>query len=86
MPQIEIKKSYQGYVDLRDYFVKNAIKNNESITIWHKGEFMKLTPQDLVDKRVILMKEPVYSRFYPTQKYYLYSYKWQPKSNQKKLI
>ena len=73
----EVTKLYKDkYVDLRDYTVKEAIKNKKNIVVIHEGKYMTLTPDDLRKKRLILNKEPVKSFIYPDQEYYLYSYLW----------
>jgi len=82
----EVTKLYQDkYIDLKDYYVKTAIKNKQNITVSYRGKTMVLTPQDLKEKRLILNKDPIISKVYPDQSYYLYSYLWKPQTEEEEL-
>lgn len=72
----EVKKLYKGCIDLRDYDVKQAIENGESIKVKFDMDYMTLTPEQLVSmkkKESALMKSKVGGKDYT-----LYSYEWVP--------
>ena len=70
-----IKKLFRGCIDLRDYNVRECIKNNENYLITFQGENMLITPDGLVNN--CRNRQPVSSRL-EKEGYELWSYKWEP--------
>ena len=62
--------------ELKDYDVDNAVALGEPITIKFNNLKMKLTPEELVTKRVGVSKPFLSKR--GTDAYTLYSYMWEP--------
>ena len=73
-----IKYSGIEYADLRDNMVKDQIKAKKVLRVVFRGEFMDLTPKDLVSKKVIITNKSIKSIIYPDQYYRLWSYEWKP--------
>lgn len=77
-----IRKIYQGKVDLKDYFVEDAIRTNQSIRVIYTGtgESMTLDVEELKNLGLHRDQEFV-SQFKKKGKeetYKLISYKWIP--------
>lgn len=76
---IEREKLYQDkYFDIRDYELKEAFRKKENIVCVYEGARMTLTPEDQKKRRLLLNKDPVRSKVYPDQYYYLYSFLFTP--------
>lgn len=74
-----IKRLYKGKIDLRDYEVEKAIKNNKGYKITcdeYPEEEMLLSVEDL--KKGIKSEEFIISKI-GGKNYYLYSYFWRTK-------
>lgn len=81
-----IRKIYQDKVDLKDYFVNDAIRTNQSIRVIYTGtgQSMTLTVDQL--KNEGLHRSEVYLSQYQKdpnkeETYKLISYKWKPGYN-----
>lgn len=73
----EVKKLYQGRVDVRDFEVHACITKNEPMEIIHDGDKMTLSPEELVSKRVKV--SGIFETKIPGGKSYkLFSYVWEP--------
>jgi hypothetical protein len=73
---IHCKKDFRGNIDIRDFVVKKAIDENNSITVTC-GSFPGrsiYTPDEL--RNPIKISEPYVSKFGKTESYKLYSYPW----------
>lgn len=85
---VNVKKTFMGTVDVRDYIVEKCLKNNRSVKVIlrskdENGE-MILSPERL--KHPDDISEPKTSKF-NGQKYRLKMYKWRPENkNQPKLF
>lgn len=71
---VHCKKAFKGNIDIRNYIVEKAIKNNESITVKCDAfeEVSIYSPEEL--KNPLRNQGPYQSKF--EGKYYLYVYKW----------
>jgi hypothetical protein len=72
----EVKKLYKDCIDIRDYEVNEAIQKEESIKVKYDGDYMTLSPSDLLSKKKRvsnLMKSKVGGK-----DYFLFSYEWIP--------
>ncbi len=67
---------YNGMVQLKDYYVEEALAKGISITINHANKKMTLSPEELVSKRVHVTR-PFPSK-HDTPPYRLYGYMWNP--------
>lgn len=77
--KIHCKKSWKGCIDVRDYNVKNCIKENRNIEVTcdvFEGK-MTLTPELLLYPDMI-SKNEFTSKFENKVPYKLYSYAWKP--------
>lgn len=74
--EIEIKKLYQGMIDVRDYTVQECIKKKHSLRVKFDGEVMILTPHQL-EHEIKRKSEPIPSKF-DKSTYVLYGYEWTP--------
>lgn len=81
MKRIEVRKLYQGCIDIRDYDVKHCIDNNESAEVHHAGDVMILTPEELNNKLVSVTGK-MKSKVEGGRDYALYSYRWNPKKTE----
>jgi hypothetical protein len=75
--RIEIKKLYEGRIELRDYDVQKCILNGKSMEVIHSGDRMILTPKDLTDNRVSVSKT-FESKIPGGKSYKLFGYVWEP--------
>ena len=73
----EIKKLYEGKIELRDYDVHNCILNNQKMEVVHSGDRMILDVKDLVLKRVSVSKT-FKSKIQGGKDYTLFGYVWEP--------
>ena len=73
----EIKKLYEGKVELRDYDVHNCILSGKNMEVIHSGDRMILTPKDLADNRVSVSKT-FESKIAGGKSYKLFGYVWEP--------
>lgn len=80
--RIDVKKTYHGCIDLRDYVVKRCINDGESIDVHHAGYRMTLTPEQL-KKDVVATSPLMKSKIEGGRDYYLFSYKWNPQVTKK---
>lgn len=81
MKRIEVRKLYQGCIDIRDYDVRECIANNESAEVHHAGDVMILTPEELNNKLVSVTGK-MKSKIEGGKDYALYSYRWNPKKTE----
>lgn len=73
----EVKNLYQDcMVQARDYEVQSCINKNENMEIFHEGEKMILTPEELVSKKVDTSK--VFESKFGGKSYRLLGYMWKP--------
>jgi hypothetical protein len=73
---IHCKKDFRGNIDIRDFVVKRAIDENNTVTVTC-GSFPGrsiYTPEEL--KNPIKISEPYTSRFGKVESYRLHSYPW----------
>ena len=74
---IERTKLYQDkWFDIREYELKRG--EHEDIVCIYKGKRMTLTPEDQKKKRMLLNKTPYDSKINIVQKYFIFSFLWQP--------
>lgn len=77
-----IRKIYQGKVDLKDYFVEDAIRTNQKIRVIYTGtgESMTLDIEELKNLGLHRDQEFVsqYKKKGKEETYKLISYKWIP--------
>ena len=73
----EIKKLYEGKIELRDYDVHKCILNNEKMEVIHSGDRMMLDAKDLTLKRVSVSKT-FESKIEGGKSYKLFGYVWEP--------
>lgn len=73
----DIKKRYNGLVELRDYDVEECIQKNENMIINHDGEQLVLTPAELVSRRESVSPK-FESKIAGAKNYHLYGYAWEP--------
>lgn len=73
---VNVTKTYLGCVELRDYNVESAIRNNEAIIVKHNGQSMTLTPQQL--KSDVMSKSDLMVSKIGKDDYHLLGYKWNP--------
>lgn len=74
--QVEVKKVYNGCVDVRDYDVKKCLSLNESCKVYHRGDIMTLSV-DQLNNEIKAMSKPIPSKFNGPD-YKLISYSWNP--------
>lgn len=77
---INVRKSYKGCVELRDYVVQEAIRLKEPVKIVYNGEQMTLSTEDLQDR--VVMKSPLFKSNINKQDYHLLGYEWKPDEQQ----
>lgn len=62
--------------EFRDYDVEKCIDNGESLRVKYDGDFMILSPRDLVDKRIATSK--LMKSTNGRSDFHLYGYAWEP--------
>jgi hypothetical protein len=73
----EVKNLYQNcMVQARDYEVQSCVTKKENMEIYHEGEKMTLTPEELVSKKVDTSK--VFESKFGGKSYRLLGYIWKP--------
>jgi hypothetical protein len=78
MRTFEKKKLYKGLIELRDYEIENAIKENESVKLIYDGQFMILTPTKLKKEKIFINTQK--SIINDGQTYHIYGFRWKPTS------
>ena len=71
-----IKQNEIELIAIRDYEVKKAIKAKKEIRIVYNNQYMDLSVKQL--RKPAIKGEALQSKYYPNQKYKLYSYIWKP--------
>jgi hypothetical protein len=74
--RVHCKKDFRGNIDIRDFIVKSAIKNNKSVTVTC-GSFPGIsvyTPAELLNP--VKISEPYKAKYGNMESYTLYSYPW----------
>lgn len=56
---VTVKKLFRGFASVRDYVVKDCIKNNEDLTIIHDGKEMLV--------KVSFLKSPMMNQIHKTK-------------------
>ena len=72
----QVKKTYRGCIELRDYDVNNCIKHEETMKVRFDGHVMTLSPQDLSSK-VVSISKTFHSKT-GGKSYKLIAYEWAP--------
>jgi hypothetical protein len=72
----EVKKLYNGCIDVRDYELKTCIENSESIEISHDGKTMTIPYYEIIKK--VVGKSKLFKSKTGGKDYHLISYKWMP--------
>lgn len=80
---VKVKKTFHGKVSVRDYLVKRAKRNGESLTIVYDNKRMVL-PTDKLDSGMITAG-PFTSK-HNDKTYYLIDYDWIPTTGQEMLL
>lgn len=74
--KIRVTKTYKGCVELRDYDVKKAIADGDSIDVEFEKDVMTLSPAQLQDD--IMSKSKLFTSKVGGKSYTLYGYTWEP--------
>jgi hypothetical protein len=72
----EVKKLYNGCIDVRDYELKKCIEKSENVEVLHEGKIMTIPYHQILKKAVSkskLMKSKTGGK-----DYHLIGYKWIP--------
>jgi len=72
----DVKKLYNGCIDLIDHNVKLCIEKNENYQVFHNNDMMTLTPEELKTKCV--GKQRIDKPAHGNKPYRLLSYEWTP--------
>lgn len=72
----QIQKIFDGMIDVPDYKVQEHIRRKQTLRVAYKDEYTDLTPKQL--RKPLKKSELFRSKWYPTQTYRIYSYKWVP--------
>jgi hypothetical protein len=72
----EVKKLYNGCIDVRDYELKKCVEHSENIEIIHDGKRMTI-PYHEINKKAV-GKSKLFKSKTGGKDYHLISYKWIP--------
>jgi hypothetical protein len=72
----EVKKLYNGCIDVRDYELKKCIENSENVEVLHEGKKMTIPYHEISNKAT--GKSKLFKSKTGGQDYHLISYKWIP--------
>ena len=82
MKTVRVTKLFkEKYASIRSHIVDECLKNDESLKVLYKENYMVLTPKMLMNEKTIINPKPFKSRFPGVSEYFLYDYKWEPVSN-----
>jgi hypothetical protein len=86
MVTVEVKNKWQGFVAVREQFLKQAIKEGVALEIIHDNGRMVIPPED-IPKRIVRKSEyPMRDRFNKQPPGYLYYFDWKPTEAQRSLL
>lgn len=72
-----IKKMYQGKVEVRDYQLKECLENKEDMIIEHDGDTMTI-PFDQLKTKAVSKSKLFETRIPGGKSYHLIGYNWNP--------
>ena len=72
-----VKKLWGGSVSLRDYLIRRAIDEGQTLRVIYQGDYMDLTPDDLKAKAYQTTKQAFKSKI-NGKTYNLIDYRWKP--------
>lgn len=75
MPTIKVSKKYGKLISVRDYIVKKALEEKETLIIEHDGKKMTIPPYKLTSY-IQTCNKKMKSKF--NKDYELYDYVWNP--------
>lgn len=72
----EVKKLFNGCIDVRDYELEKCIANSENLEILYEGKTMTI-PYHELSKKIVRKSNLIKSKM-GGKDYHLISYKWNP--------
>ena len=72
-----VRKLWGDSVSLRDYLIRRAINERQTLRVIYQGDYMDLTPDDLKAKAFQMTKQTFRSKI-NGKPYNLIDYRWKP--------
>ena len=82
---IKVKTLFQGKVAVRDRYINEAIKKEESLEITCQSGVMEI-PHDQIKSKIVGKSDSPFKDRYSKEFHFLIYFKWHPKVRQKQLF